>query len=86
MGIKRAQIIAIMQKFNYEKSIQEVGNKMIKRIDNTTDEEISELEKEKEEKVERAKLRIIAENEDELHLMQDNLNTAMEREENLMND
>lgn len=86
MGVKRAQIIAIMQKFNSEKSIQEVGNKMIKRIDHTTDEEISELEKEKEEKVERAKLRIIAENEDELHLMQDNLNTAMEREENLMND
>jgi hypothetical protein len=86
MGVKRAQVVAIMQKFPTEKSIQEIGNKMIKRIDNTTDEEISELEKEKEEKVERAKLRIIAENEDELQLMQDNLNTAMEREENLMND
>lgn len=58
-----------MQKYPHEKAIQEVGNKMIKRIDNTTDEEIAELEKEKEEKVERAKLRIIAENEDELHLM-----------------
>jgi len=75
-----------MQRFPAEKAIQEVGTKMIKRIDNTTDEEIQELEKEKEEKVERAKLRIIAENEDELHLMQDNLNTAMEREENLMNE
>lgn len=85
-GVKRAQIVAIMQRFPLEKAIQEVGVKMIKRIDNTTDEEIQELEKEKEEKVERAKLRIIAENEDELHLMQDNLNTAMEREENLMNE
>lgn len=59
---------------------------MIKRIDNTTDEEIADLEKEKEEKVERAKLRIIAENEDELQLMQDNLNTAMDKEETLMNE
>jgi len=42
---------------------------MIKRIDNTTDEEITELEHEKEEKVERAKLKIIAENEDELQVM-----------------
>ena len=58
-----------MQKYPHEKSIQEVGDKMIKRIDNTTDEEIADLEKEKEEKVEKAKLRIIAENEDELHLM-----------------
>jgi len=74
MGIKRAQIVAIMQKFPNEKSIQEVGAKMIKRIDSTTDEEINQLEKEKDEKVERAKLRIIAENEDELHVMQDNLN------------
>lgn len=29
-----------MQKFPTEKAIQEVGTKMIKRIDNTTDEEI----------------------------------------------
>lgn len=85
-GIKRAQVVAIMQKFPQEKAIQEVGNKMIKRIDNTTDEEISDLEKDKDEKVEKAKLRIIAENEDELHVMRDNLNQAMDREEQLMND
>lgn len=85
-GIKRAQVVAIMQKFPQEKAIQEVGQKMIKRIDNTTDDEIAELEKEKEEKIEKAKLRIIAENEDELHVMQDNLNQAMDREEQLMND
>jgi len=59
---------------------------MIRRIDNTTDEEIADLEREKEEKVERAKLRIIAENEDELQIMQDNLNEAMDREEKLMNE
>ncbi len=38
------------------------------------DQEIAELEKEKEEKIERARLKIIAENEDELQIMQDNLN------------
>lgn len=59
---------------------------MIRRIDNTTDEEIADLEREKEEKVERAKLRIIAENEDELQIMQTNLNEAMDREEKLMNE
>jgi len=85
-GIKRAQIVGLMQKYPQEKSIQDVGAKMIKRIDMTTDEEISELEREKEEKVERAKLRIIAENEDELQVMQDNLNLAMEKEESMMNE
>jgi hypothetical protein len=39
---------------------------MIKRIDLTTDEEIAELEMEKEQRIETAKLRIIAENEEEL--------------------
>jgi len=54
-----------------------VGVKLLKRIDMSVEQEIAELEKEKEEKLERARLRIIAENEDELQLMQDNLNKAM---------
>jgi len=58
-----------------------VGVKLLKRIDMTVEQEIAELEKEKEEKLERARLRIIAENEDELQLMQDNLNKAMQKEE-----
>ena len=49
------------------------------------DQEIAELEKEKEEKIERARLKIIAENEDELQMMQDNLNQAMAKEEAAMN-
>lgn len=59
---------------------------MIKRIDLSQEEEIAELEKTKEERIEKAKLRIIAENEDELQIMQDNLNDAMSREESLMNE
>ncbi len=52
----------------------------------SVEQEIAELEKEKEEKLERARLRIIAENEDELQLMQDNLNRAMQKEEQAMNE
>lgn len=85
-GVKRAQILAVMQKYPGEKSIQEVGQKMIKHIDSATEEEISELEKDKEERIEAAKLRIIAQNEDELELMQNNLNEAMAREEKAMNE
>lgn len=85
-GVKRAQILAVMQKYPGEKSIQEVGQKLIKHIDDATEVEISELEQEKEERIEAAKLRIIAQNEDELELMQNNLNEAMAREEKAMNE
>jgi hypothetical protein len=44
------------------------------------------LEREKDEKVEKAKLRIIAENEEELLIMQENLNEAMQKEESVMNE
>jgi len=66
--------------------VQEVGMKLVRRIDLSIEEELAELERKKEERVEKAKLRVIAENEEELQLMQDNLNMAMEREENLMNE
>lgn len=66
--------------------MQEVGMKLVKRIDLSIEEELAELERKKEERVEKAKLRVIAENEEELQVMQDNLNMAMEREENLMNE
>lgn len=50
----------------------------------TLEQEIAELEREKEEKLERARLKIIAENEEEIQLMQDNLNKAMQKEEQAM--
>lgn len=83
---KRAQIAAVIAKYPQEKTLQTVGLKLLKRIDMTLEQEIAELEKEKEEKLERARLRIIAENEDELQMMQDNLNKAMQREETAMNE
>ena len=78
--------MALVQKFVQVQSVQEVGMKLVKRIDLSIEEEVAELERKKEERVEKAKLRVIAENEEELQVMQDNLNMAMEREENLMNE
>ncbi len=78
--------MALVQKFVQVQSVQEVGMKLVKRIDLSIEEELAELERKKEERVEKAKLRVIAENEEELQVMQDNLNMAMEREENLMNE
>jgi glycerate-2-kinase len=71
----------VLAKYPQEQTLQKVGVKLLKRIDMTVEQEIAELEKEKDEKLERARLRIIAENEDELQLMQDNLNKAMQKEE-----
>jgi len=50
------------------------------------DEEMADLNRKKEEKLERARMRIIAENEDELKDLQTALNQAMEKEEKIMNE
>jgi len=76
----------VVGKYPHEQTLQKVGVKLLKRIDMTLEQEIAELEKEKEEKLERARLKIIAENEEELQLMQDNLNKAMQKEEQAMNE
>jgi hypothetical protein len=46
---------------------------MIRRIDMSLEEEFRELNKEKEQKMEKYRLKIIAENEEELKLLQENL-------------
>lgn len=75
-----------MNKFGKDKLFHDIADKMVKRIDLTYEEQIQILEKEKDEKVEKAKLRMIAENEEELLVMQDNLNEAMQKEEAVMNE
>jgi hypothetical protein len=75
-----------MNKFGKDKLFNEIAEKMVRRIDLSYEEEIKLLEKEKDEKVEKAKLRMIAENEEELLVMQDNLNEAMQKEEAVMNE
>ena len=55
-----------MKKYKDDHVVMEVGNKMIRRIDMSLEEELTDLNRRKEEKLERARMRLIAENEDEL--------------------
>jgi hypothetical protein len=50
------------------------------------EEEMADLNRKKENKLERARMRIIADNEDELKDLQYTLNQAMEKEEKIMNE
>jgi len=61
--------------------MQDVGDKLIKRIDNTVEEDMAEADRVKEQNLERARMRIIAENEKQLEDLQKNLNEAMQKEE-----
>ena len=61
--------------------VQEVGDKLIRRIDITTEEEMAEVEKTKDENLERARMKIIAENESQIADMKASLNDAMQKEE-----
>ena len=53
----------VMAKDPKDQVMQEVGNKLIGRIDMTVEEEKQEADKEKEENIEKARIRIIADNE-----------------------
>ena len=61
--------------------VQEVGEKLLRRIDLTTEDEIAEAEKIKEANLERARMKIIAENEKQIDDMKASLNEAMKKEE-----
>jgi len=82
--LKRNDILEVMNKHKDDKTVQEVGQKMIQRIDNTLEEEMAVLEKEKDEAVEKAKIKMIAENEKELAEIQKNLDERMKEEEKKM--
>lgn len=58
-----------MGKFHEEPLVQEVGNKMIKRIDFTLDDMMKEIDDNTEKKLEEARLRVVAENEEELAML-----------------
>merc|ERR1712157_419639 len=79
--LKRNDILEVMNKHKDDKTVQEVGQKMIQRIDNTLEEEMAVLEKEKDEAVEKAKIKMIAESEKELAEIQKNLDERMKEEE-----
>jgi len=61
--------------------VQDVGDKLLRRIDQTLEDEMADADKLKEQNLERARMKIIAENEKQIDDMKKNLNIAMEKEE-----
>lgn len=75
-----------MDKFPDNDVMQDVGDKLIKRIDNTVEEDMADAEAQKEQNLEIARMKIIAENEKQLDDLQKNLNEAMSKEEKKLDD
>jgi glycerate-2-kinase len=71
----------VMAKDDKDQVMQEVGEKLISRIDMTVEEEKQEADKEKEENIEKARIRIIADNEQQLEDLQKKLDEKMANEE-----
>lgn len=84
--LKRTDLLEAMGKCKDDPTVQAVGNQMIQRIDNTLEEEMLALDKEKDEAIEKAKIQMIAENEKELAEIQANLDVRMKEEEKKMED
>lgn len=78
---KKAAIRAVMSKFSDNSVVQELGRKMLTQIDQELDEEIEYLEKERNAVLEKARMQQIADNEEELKILQANLNNAVAAEE-----
>ena len=55
-----------MERFPEDQNVQEVGMKLLKRINNTLTDEIADLEKEREINLEKARLKIIADDAEAL--------------------
>jgi len=78
---KKIKLRQAMGKAQDDKTLQEVGRKMLTRIDFTQEEEIEILEQERDQNIEKARMKIIAQNEDEIKVLQENLNAAVDAEE-----
>lgn len=63
---KRRKLQQVMDKAPDSQVVQEVGEKLIRRIDNTLEEEMNEADKVRDANLERARMKIIAENEKQL--------------------
>jgi len=80
-NLRRLKIKQVMDRMPQNETVQDVGDKLLKRIDMTVEDEIAEAEKEKEANLEKTRMKVIAENEKQLQDMRTNLNEAMRREE-----
>ena len=80
-NLKRRKLQQTMDKMPDNDIVQDVGEKLLRRIDMTLDEEIADAERQKEHNLERARMKIIAENEKQVEDMKASLNEAMRKEE-----
>lgn len=60
--------------------MQEIGEKMLERIEDAQKSQMREIDDYTEKKLEEARLRIVAENEEELAMLTENLDKAMKKE------
>lgn len=67
-------------------TVQEVGAKLLKRIDQSVEDEMSEADTIKDLNLERARMKIVAENEKQIDDMKNSLNEAMVKEEKKLDD
>jgi len=70
-----------MDKMPDNDAVQDVGEKLLRRIDLSIEDEMADADKDKETNLERARMKIIAENEKQIEDMKVSLNAAMEKEE-----
>jgi len=61
--IKRFKLHQVMDKMPDNETVQDVGEKLLRRIDMSVDDAIDEAEKEKEANLEKARMKVIAEND-----------------------
>lgn len=79
--LKRRKLQQVMDKLSDNETVQDVGEKLMKRIDASIEDEMADADKDKETNLERARMKIIAENEKQIEDMKVSLNAAMEKEE-----
>ena len=60
---KRKKLQQVMDKMPENEVVQDVGHRLIKRIDNSVEEDMAEADQQKEQNLEIARMKIIAENE-----------------------
>ena len=78
---KRKKLVDMMDRMPNQVTVQEVGKKLLRKIEQTVEEEMDEANKTKEANLEKARLKIIAENDEELQELQGNLNKVIKKEE-----
>lgn len=76
-SLKRRKIQQTMDKVPDNDVVQEVGAKLLKRIDQSVEDEMADADKLKDQNLERARMKIVAENEKQIEDMKTSLNEAM---------